>query len=827
MVIQRKSLEPLIPDEVVYYNHQIEGIRELSKRKSFLLADEMGLGKANPYSEPILTPTGWTEMGKLYVGDQVIGSSGQATDVIGIFEQGIKEIVKVTFSDGGWTKCTWDHLWNVQSANDKFIGKGYKTLTARQILNSGLRDAAGNCRHYIPMVRPVEFDPSLVDDQTIDPYTLGVLLGDGSMSHSSVQLATDYKIAENLRLPRNVLLNCLDDSHEYCGKYELPEMYRYLRPLGLMGTKSETKFIPNQYKWGSVFDRIAVLQGLIDTDGTPVQSRGQASTTIEYGTVSKQLSEDVKFIVQSLGGTVSIHEKIPTYSYKGETGLKGQLFYRMTLRLPSWIVPFKLERKLERWTPRSKYEPTRSIVSIESDGEEEARCIKVSAINHLYVTRNFIVTHNSLSAITIFAIDVYRKWVETALIVCPVTLKENWYDEFQKFTCIPCIILEGTPVQRKKILQDFEDLEGPRVLVCNYEQVAAHQVELRELHFDVGIFDEAHYLKNPKAKRTKACFDLKFDRTFLLTGTPMLNQVNELWAPLHMINPRRFPKYWSFVNRFCVWGGYQDRQIIGVKNEKELTEILQEYMVRRLKKDVLDLPEVQIIERKISLLPEQIKIYEEVRDEMRLERINADEPDDIENALTKFLRLKQICGTTHPFTGEDYSSKLDLAVNDAIELLANGNKIVVFTQFRDVLERFCVRLDTRAPQFDIWELHGGIKQDKRQPTVKDWSASTQPGALVCMLQIAGVGLNMTAARNALFLDELFVPGLNQQAIDRLHRIGQSYSQPVQVHKYICKGTIENRVQEILRQKNKIFGNIVESDPNWRKKLLEALLEEDD
>lgn len=457
---------------------------------------------------------------------------------------------------------------------------------------------------------------------------------------------------------------------------------------------------------------------------------------------------------------------------------------------------------------------------------------QIEGIRELSKRKSFLLADEmglgkSLQAITVFAIDVHRGWSTTALIVCPVTLKANWYDEFEKFTSIPCTLLEGTPANRSKLIAEFAAAEGPRVMVVNYEQVTAHLDELQSISFDTGIFDEAHYLKNPKAKRTKACIAMKFRRVFLLTGTPMLNQIDELWTLLHMIDPRRFPKFWAFVNRYAVFGGYQSRQVIGVKNERELTESLQDVMLRRLKKDVLDLPDVQYIERKVDLHPEQRRIYDQVFNEMMLERVDSDTPDDIENALTKFLRLKQICGTTYPFTGVDVSSKLDLAVEDAVELMKNGHKIIVFTQFRDVLEQFCVRLDKTAPEFDIWELHGGVKQEDRQPAVREWSVAEKPGAIVCMLQVAGVGLNMTAARNILFLDKLFVPGLNQQAIDRAHRIGQSESQPVMVHEYLCRNTIESRVNQILKSKKKLFGTIVEQDHDWKKKLLQALMEDDD
>jgi SNF2 family DNA or RNA helicase len=210
---------------------------------------------------------------------------------------------------------------------------------------------------------------------------------------------------------------------------------------------------------------------------------------------------------------------------------------------------------------------------------------------------------------------------------------------------------------------------------------------------------------------------------------------------------------------------------------------------------------------------------------MRLPRIGAAAPDDIENALVKFLRLKQICGTTLPFTGEDISSKLTLAEQDDLEILDNGHRIVVFTQFRDVQRAYVDRL--RAYDLPIFELHGDVPTSERTLVVKEWAMTQTPGVIVCMLQVAGLGLNMTAARYGSFLDELFVPGLNGQAIDRLHRIGQDKSQPVQIRKYICRNTIENRVQQILRTKSKLFGTIVETDPNWKRKLYALITEEEE
>lgn len=455
---------------------------------------------------------------------------------------------------------------------------------------------------------------------------------------------------------------------------------------------------------------------------------------------------------------------------------------------------------------------------------------QVEGIRTLANRKSFILGDDmglgkSLEALTIFAIDVFRGWSKTAIVVCPVTLKGNWSDEIEKFSNFPYVVLEGTPSERVKQLVEFASIEGPKILIVNYEQVVRHKDQLEKFNFDVAIFDEAHYLKNPKAERTKACLDMYSRRSFMLTGTPMLNHVNELWSLLSRIGAYR-GGYYKYTNRYCVFGGYKDKQIIGKKNEEELTELLGNWMVRRLKKDVLDLPDVQIIERRVDLAPEQRKLYDEVINEMQITRIDATEPDSIENALTKFLRLKEICGTTFKFTGEDVSSKLDLAVMDDIELLENGHRVVVFTQFRDVQSCYANRLQAKMKDVPVWMLNGDVKMPERQPMIKEWAMTQEPGVIVCMLQVAGIGLNMTAARHGSFLDKLFVPGLNQQAIDRLHRIGASNTQPVQIREYLARDTIENRVNQILRTKSKIFGEIVETDPQWKQKLVQALLEKE-
>jgi SNF2 family DNA or RNA helicase len=442
----------------------------------------------------------------------------------------------------------------------------------------------------------------------------------------------------------------------------------------------------------------------------------------------------------------------------------------------------------------------------------------------------------SIQALTVFAIDVQAGWCETLLVVCPATLKTNWHDEIAEHTTFKNVVVLGaelkddgdwreglTPAKRAVQIDEFAADSGPRIMIANYEQIISHGAELNaKIGFDVVIYDEAHAMKNPRSKRTKACFAMTGKRHMPLTGSPMLNHVDELWALLHRVDPEGYPNYWAFRARYCVFGGFKDKQIVGVKNEPELNRLLHQKMVRRYKRDVLDLPEKQYIMVKVPLHPEQRRLIDSVDKEMRLPSYDDAEPEDIQNALTKFLRIKQICGTTATIEGyPDQSFKLDRLIEDALELIDNGHKVGIVTQFRGVLAAVMARCD--ALGLPRWEIHGDVPKAMRVPVVKQWAGFDGAGVLGFMHQVGGVGLNMTAGRHLLRVDKLFVPKLNEQSEDRFHRIGSDKTQPVQIRDYLCVGTAELRVEQILKRKTHINNAVVE-DESFRKALYAALKE---
>jgi SNF2 family DNA or RNA helicase len=424
----------------------------------------------------------------------------------------------------------------------------------------------------------------------------------------------------------------------------------------------------------------------------------------------------------------------------------------------------------------------------------------------------------SLQALTVAAIDFEKGWADRILIVAPSFLKWNWAAEIDKQTTFTYEVYQGSPRQRTIQRMAFDS----DILIVGYEQVTNDFDDLNRMKWSIVVVDEAHNIKGHTAKRTKAIHKLQKERIFLLTGSPVLNRANELWSLLHAMDPVRFRSYWAFVNRYCVFGGFKNKQIVGVKNKQELREVLGEYMIRRLKKDVLDLPDKQVVPVYVELHPKQEKWYRELEAEMALAIPDEPDPMEVENVLVKMLRLKQIAATPATIGLEDVSSKLDKACDMVEEFCLSDDdpeRVVIFTQFRGVMEAMKLRLS--ALGVPCWQLHGSVPNDQRIPMVNEWESSSQPGVLMVMLQM-GVGLNLTAARRGIFIDSLYVPKLNEQAEDRLHRIGADTTQPVQIFRLIAKGTVEERIEKILASKRHLFKTVVEDAPNWKEMLVKEL-----
>lgn len=350
-----------------------------------------------PLDAKILTPSGWTTMGEVKPGDRVISRDGKPTEVLSIHPQGEKEIYRITFSDGSSTKCCEDHLWYTSNEKErtKFTGsvKSLKEIISTLKVRSGVKR-----NHSIPMVEPVEFDEQIIE---VDPYLLGILLGDGGLSKdpqvnfssadSFIVEEVEKKIPENLSVKKRSGPIDYRITRKIVDSKNTNNLLQSLRDLGLMGKKSNEKFVPKQYLYNTKDIRLAVLQGLMDSDGTV----GKSGMSVSFASTSQQLAKDVQFLVQSFGGKATIQNKQTYFTYKGikKAGLPS---FVVQISVRPEIQTFLLPRKLKIVVPRSKYVPVRFIESVELVGKFEAQCIRVENSEHLYVTDDFIVTHNTM-----------------------------------------------------------------------------------------------------------------------------------------------------------------------------------------------------------------------------------------------------------------------------------------------------------------------------------------------------------------------------------------------------------------------------------------------
>ncbi len=374
------------------------------------------VGKSTVIDTVIPTPKGYTKMGDLVVGDEVFGRNGKPTKVLGVFDQGLLPTFRMAFRDHTYVDCSPDHIWTVRYRYGHKREWHEKTMTTSQIMESGLRHGK-EYKYEIPLPEPIRYPDAQLP---IEPYTLGSLIANGSMVSGSVVLITPDDEVVN-RIAKHYTINRYKvDETKYCPKFGLPGLIGLIRKLGL-DLHSRDKIIPEAYLQASVEQRIALLQGLMDGDGS-VSKRG---TQVYYHTTSRQLSDDVCELVRSLGGTAIVQVIDRTSENK-------PIEYRVCV-IPHESVPvFSSSRKV-RTTSRYEIRPRRTIVSIEQIEDADQRCIAVDAEDNLYVVgREYIVTHNTLWTLNVFQRMCMENPEVRILFVSLEQTRGDWFERARR-----------------------------------------------------------------------------------------------------------------------------------------------------------------------------------------------------------------------------------------------------------------------------------------------------------------------------------------------------------------------------------------------------------
>jgi replicative DNA helicase len=343
-----------------------------------VLYSKTGTGKQNDVDEVVPTPTGWRRFGDLQPGDQVFGQNGSPTTVTGVWPQIDRRAWRVTFSDRTSLVAGPDHLWQVSYRGGRRREWIPCVMSTTEILAAGLHYRR-EYRWIIPMPGPVQFPKQQL---LIAPYTFGALLANGYLTGTGAVLTTpDPHVVARCRSEHILHKHKTPDGA--CRRYGVLGVLPDLRRLGLT-VGSYDKFIPEMYLTASVEQRIALLQGLMDGDGS---TRGAGRASVRYHTMSRRLAADVQRLVWSLGGTA-----MDNWMDRGPKGVEGML----SIMMPSEIEPFYTPRKV-RGCPPKYSEPRRAIVSIEPVEDRDMQCISVDAPDALYqIGAAHIVTHNTI-----------------------------------------------------------------------------------------------------------------------------------------------------------------------------------------------------------------------------------------------------------------------------------------------------------------------------------------------------------------------------------------------------------------------------------------------
>ena len=315
-------------------------------------------------------------------------------------------------------------------------------------------------------------------------------------------------------------------------------------------------------------------------------------------------------------------------------------------------------------------------------------------------------------------------------------------------------------------------------------------------------FDECHKAKDPTSQQGKGILKLNAETMIAMTGTPLMNNPLDLYIIFKWLGYESHTFY-AFKNYHCEMGGYGNYQIVGYKHLDELQDRLDDIMLRRLKKDVLDLPDKTLIDEYVEMSPKQAQIYKEISMEIQA---NIDQIKKANNPLAEMIRMRQTTGYTGILSSTIHeSAKLDRMEEIIEDAYESGQKVVIFSNWTQITDEAMNRL---AKKYKVGRITGQTKDEDRQKIVDAF----QNGQLDVMLGTTGAmgtGLTLTAGTVEIFLDHPWNRALYDQAVDRCYRIGQK--QNITVYNLLTKNTIDERVWELVQKKGKLSDAIVDGN----------------
>lgn len=833
--------------------HQEEAVKFLITRNKAILADEQGLGKLVDVNTSIPTPHGWRKMGELKIGDKVFGSDGKSHNVIGIFPQGVKDVYEITFSDGVKCNCGLEHLWIVRDSNRRLRKKGWVVKSLKELLDSGLQYNSSKKRvdcgykpvnkWEIPMCEPVNYSKK---EYFIHPYILGMCIGDGSMCSNKIELSIpnfEYESVDRIKKLLNEKYTLSENRNASCPHYyiiqkektPINEYNREIKRLGL-NVLGKYKFIPEEYMNGSIEQRKELLMGLMDSDGSICKNN-----KMHYYTTSEKLARDIQMLVYSLGGHAIIH------SYD-RTNESKSIEYDVKINIK--FCPFKIERKKQNYNIKKNNYCSRYIEKVELVRKADAVCIRVDSDDSSYLTENYIVTHNTTSAIVASMAGGYKK----VLIICPASLKGTWKRELsyytnpdnigiifgkkwvsdKQYTVINYDILDNfyhIPLEPDYRIETYKDENGknkkikvpimvkckgkkgkngemePKMKKSRKKEVIKEALSKSQLflaQFDLVIIDEVQKLANNTSIRYKTLDDF-LNRTkpkaiYCITGTPLTNRPLNLYHILKLIDADIAKNYDYYMDRFCdaktinKSDGTKIKICDGASNLDELREKIKHLYIRRLQKDIPGMVKKTIFTRYYTLTDDEMaeyrKLWQDYLNAQYLTGVDVSKYQElIEGGLVRrYLANKMIENT----------------ISLAEEHIEDGEKVLIVCCFENEVKKFKEHFGDMAVVYDG-------KKTNAQKDKAEYEFMNNPKKKVFIGQIlaSGVGITLTKSHICIFNSYSWVPSDNWQVMDRVHRLSQT--EDVTVYYQLFDDDISLEMWEKVMSKEDIIKAVIKSE----------------
>ncbi len=405
------------------------------------------------------------------------------------------------------------------------------------------------------------------------------------------------------------------------------------------------------------------------------------------------------------------------------------------------------------------------------------------------------------------------------LLICPTSVVGNWQREIQRFApSLRVMIHNGA--ERLSAYAFKKEAQAHDVVISTYALAHRDEATLATINWDSLVLDEAQNIKNTATKQTQALRRLQADYRVALTGTPVENRLSELWSIMEFLNPGYLGSAHDFRGRFAV----PIERYRNSERAQALKNLIQPFVLRRLKTDatiIQDLPAKNEMKVFCNLTAEQASLYEAVVKEM-LEKIAKSEGIERKGlVLATLMKLKQVCNHPAHFLKDgsvlqDRSGKLTRLREMLEEALSENDKALLFTQFTEMgtLLRHYLQ---ESLGVEVMFLHGGTPKKQRDAMVQRFQEqSAGPPLFILSLKAGGVGLNLTAANQVFHFDRWWNPAVENQATDRAFRIGQKKN--VQVYKFVCLGTLEERIDRMIESKKELAENVVGTGEGWLTEL---------